>query len=111
MLIEPSLEKLLTKADSKFSIVSMVAQRVRQLNKGWKPLVDVVAADGSTIKPVGIALKEIAEGKITMHVDGAAGEACAAASGDEEPLCAEDGEAESEAGPADQEQPEEDGRA
>lgn len=61
MLIDPSLEVLLTKADSKFSVVSMVSKRVRQLNAGWEPLIKV-----GDLKPVGIALKEIAEDKIVM---------------------------------------------
>lgn len=61
MLINPSLETLLTKADSKFSIVSMVSKRVRELNSGWEPLIEP-----KNLKPVGIALEEIAEGKITM---------------------------------------------
>ena len=64
MLIDPSLEVLLTKADSKFSVVSMVSKRVRQLNSGWEPLVKV-----GDLKPVGIALKEIAEDKIVMKRD------------------------------------------
>lgn len=64
MLIDPSLEVLLTKADSKFSIVSMVSKRVRQLNAGWEPLIKV-----GDLKPVGIALKEIAEDKIVMRRD------------------------------------------
>ncbi len=62
MLIEPNLELLLTKVDSKFSIVSMVSKRVRELNQGWEPLVNV-----GNLKPVGIALEEIAEGKIVMR--------------------------------------------
>ncbi len=64
MLIDPSLEVLLTKADSKFSVVSMVSKRVRQLNAGWEPLIKV-----GDLKPVGIALKEIAEDKIVMRRD------------------------------------------
>ena len=64
MLIDPSLEVLLTKADSKFSVVSMVSKRVRQLNAGWEPLIKV-----GDLKPVGIALKEITEDKIVMRRD------------------------------------------
>lgn len=70
MLIDPSLELLLTKADSKFSVVSMVSKRVRQLNAGWEPLIKV-----GDLKPVGIALKEIAEDKIVMRKDNAPKEA------------------------------------
>ncbi|MCQ2736894.1 MAG: DNA-directed RNA polymerase subunit omega [bacterium] len=61
MLIDPSLEQLLTKADSKFSIVSMVAKRVRELNDGWAPLLEQ-----GELKPVSLALREIAEGKLSM---------------------------------------------
>ena len=62
MLIQPSLESLLTKVDSKFSLITMVSKRVRQLNLGWEPLVDT-----TNLKPVTVALNEIASGKISMR--------------------------------------------
>lgn len=60
MLIQPSLERLLEKVDSKFSLISMVSKRVRQLNTGWEALVDTKG-----MKPVTVALEEIVEGKIS----------------------------------------------
>ena len=59
MLTQPNLESLLEKVDSKFSLISMVSKRVRQLNIGWEALVDT-----KSMKPVTIALEEIVEGKI-----------------------------------------------
>ncbi len=61
MLIKPSLETLLSRVDSKFSLISMVSKRVRQLNSGWESLVE-----SKNLKPVTVALEEIAEGKISM---------------------------------------------
>ncbi len=61
MLIKPSLEKLLLKVDSKFSLITMVSKRVRQFNTGWEPMIDVTG-----MKPVTAALNEIVEGKISM---------------------------------------------
>jgi len=61
MLLQPSLESLLEKVDSKFSLISMVSKRVRQLNTGWEALVD-----NKGVKPVTVALEEIDRGKIYM---------------------------------------------
>lgn len=62
MLIQPNLESLLDKVDSKFSLITMVTKRVRQLNSGWEPLVE-----NNDYKPVSLALREIEAGKIKMR--------------------------------------------
>jgi DNA-directed RNA polymerase subunit omega len=61
IMIEPSLEELLEKVDSKFSLITMVSKRARQLNTGLPKLVKT-----NSKKNVTIALEEIAQSKITM---------------------------------------------
>ena len=41
MLIKPTLESLMTKVDSKYTLVTLAAKRARQLTDGDEPLVDV----------------------------------------------------------------------
>jgi DNA-directed RNA polymerase subunit omega len=60
MLIKPSLESLMTKVDSKYTLVTLAAKRARQLTDGDEPLVDV-----DTNRVVSIAMEEIDEGQIT----------------------------------------------
>ena len=60
MLIKPTLESLMTKVDSKYTLVTLAAKRARQLTDGDEPLVDV-----DTTKVVSIAMEEIDEGMIT----------------------------------------------
>ena len=62
MLIKPTLESLMTKVDSKYTLVTLAAKRARQLTDGDKPLVDV-----DTTKVVSIAMEEIDQGKITYE--------------------------------------------
>ena len=62
MLIKPTLESLLTKVDSKYTLVTLAAKRARQLTDGDEPLVDV-----DTTKVVSIAMEEIDQGKITYE--------------------------------------------
>ena len=62
MLIKPTLESLMTKVDSKYTLVTLAAKRARQLTDGDEPLVDV-----DTTKAVSIAMEEIDQGKITYE--------------------------------------------
>ena len=62
MLIKPTLESLMTKVDSKYTLVTPAAKRARQLTDGDEPLVDV-----DTAKVVSIAMEEIDQGKITYE--------------------------------------------
>lgn len=62
MLIKPILESLMTKVDSKYTLVTLAAKRARQLTDGDEPLVDV-----DTTKVVSIAMEEIDQGKITYE--------------------------------------------
>ncbi|MDN5293557.1 MAG: DNA-directed polymerase subunit omega [Eubacteriales bacterium] len=56
---QPSLDILLKKVDSKYTLVVAAAKRARALTEGEKKLVDTDAT-----KPVTVALEEIAAGKI-----------------------------------------------
>lgn len=62
MLIKSTLESLMTKVDSKYTLVTLAAKRARQLTDGDEPLVDV-----DTTKVVSIAMEEIDQGKITYE--------------------------------------------
>ena len=62
MLIKPTLESLMTKVDSKYTLVTLAAKRARLVTDGDEPLVDV-----DTTKVVSIAMEEIDQGKITYE--------------------------------------------
>lgn len=57
-----SIDKLLEKVDSKYTLVVAAAKRARSIMDGEEPLVTY-----ESNKPVSIALKEIQEGKITYR--------------------------------------------
>jgi len=58
MLI-PSLNNLLNKGESKYTLVMVTSKRARQLIEGAEPLVKT-----NSNKPVTIALEELIEGKL-----------------------------------------------
>lgn len=53
----PSLDHLLTKVDSKYTLVVATAKRGRQLMDGAEPMVE-----STSNKPVSISLQELADG-------------------------------------------------
>lgn len=59
-MIEPSINSLLKKVDSRYTLVIETAKRARQIAAGEKPLVDCKSEN-----PVTIAATEIDQGKIT----------------------------------------------
>ncbi len=62
MMIYPSVDELMKKYDSRYSIVIAAAKRARELEdkeNGEEPLIET-----SSAKPVTIAVEEIYEGKI-----------------------------------------------
>lgn len=61
-MLEPSIDSLQEKIDSKFSLVTIAARRARQLQDGDKPLVDKV----KSYTYVGAALEEIDARKIIV---------------------------------------------
>jgi DNA-directed RNA polymerase subunit omega len=59
-MIEPGISSLLTKVDSRYTLVVAAAKRARQLCEGANPLTDV-----QSDKTVTVAIHEIDEDKIT----------------------------------------------
>lgn len=62
MMIYPSIDDLLTKVDSRYSLVILAAKRARQLRD-----IQGNAEEGASLKEVTAALEEISERKITYE--------------------------------------------
>ncbi len=60
MLVDPGINKLLEKVDSRYTLVIETAKRARQIAQGEEPLVECKSEN-----PVTIAAHEIAAGKVT----------------------------------------------
>jgi DNA-directed RNA polymerase subunit omega len=60
---QPSIDKLTDRLDSKYGLVVATAKRAREITNGGKPTVDI---PGDNVKPVSIALEEIARGKLEI---------------------------------------------
>ena len=60
MLVEPGINDLLEKADSRYTLVIETAKRARQIAQGDEPLVECDSEN-----PVTIAAHEILQGKVT----------------------------------------------
>lgn len=58
-MIYPSLNSLMKRVDSKYTLVVEVAKRARQLVDGEKPLIE-----GDISKPVSLAVNEVNDGLI-----------------------------------------------
>ena len=73
-IIDPPIDDLLEKVDSKYALVIFASQRARQINDYYSDLHDGTLFDNvgplvdSSVddKPLSIALHEIVEGKLTM---------------------------------------------
>src|SRR5271166_282447 len=70
-MMEPPVEDLLNRVDSKFTLVSLAAMRGRQINSYFNQLGEglgtIVPPQVTSVsrKPLSISLEEIAVGKIT----------------------------------------------
>lgn len=87
-LMDPPIEDLLDKVDSKFTLVALGSARARQVNSYYNSLGEglgkVVPPQVASVsgKPVSIAFEEIAAGKATYHrIDPEEEAAAAAAAG------------------------------
>jgi DNA-directed RNA polymerase subunit omega len=58
-MIQPSLDILVRKVDSKYTLVVAAAKRAREIMDGDPPMVEI-----RSNKPVTVALQEIADGKL-----------------------------------------------
>ncbi len=74
-MIEPPIEDLLDKVDSKFTLVTLAARRGRQVNSYFSQLGEglgaIVPPQVASVarKPLSIALEEIAQGKVRANFD------------------------------------------
>jgi DNA-directed RNA polymerase subunit omega len=72
-MMDPPIESLLDRVDSKYTLVSLAAKRGREVNSYFNQLGDglgsIVPPQVTSIarKPLSIALDEISAGKITYH--------------------------------------------
>jgi DNA-directed RNA polymerase subunit omega len=70
-MMDPPIEELLDKVDSKFTLVTLSAKRGRQINSYFNQLGEGLGAlvppqvTSVSLKPLSIALEEIAASKIT----------------------------------------------
>ena len=73
-MMNPAIESLLDRVDSKFTLVTLSARRGRQINSYFNQLGEGLGAivppqvTSVSRKPLSIALEEIAEGKITAEL-------------------------------------------
>lgn len=56
---QPTLDQLLQKVDSRYTLVVLAAKRARSITESMN-----AEGDGAGVKPVTIALKEIVDGKV-----------------------------------------------
>ncbi len=87
-LMEPRIEALMNKVDSKFTLVTLAAMRAREINDYYNQLGEglgrIVPPQVTSVsrKPLSIALEEVGAGKIVFErvdPDAVEGDATAAA--------------------------------
>lgn len=72
-MMDPPIEDLLERVDSKYTLVSLAAKRGREVNSYFNQLGEglgsIVPPQVTSIsrKPLSIALEEVSAGKITYH--------------------------------------------
>ena len=65
MLLYPSVDYLLAKVDSRYSLIMLASKRAHELDAGSKPLL----TDYKSPKTIGRALEEIAAGALMIDPD------------------------------------------
>jgi len=74
-VIEPTIDQLIAKVDSKYTLVILAARRAREINSYYSQLGEgrgefvppLVETGGLRNKPLSIAMEEIAEDKVTYE--------------------------------------------
>ncbi len=74
-MIEPNIDTMLERVDSKYTLVILAAKRAREINSYYNQLGEgrgefippLVETGGLRNKPLSIALEEIAEDKVTFE--------------------------------------------
>ena len=77
-MIEPTIDALLERVDSKYTLVVLAARRAREINSYYSQLGEgrgefvppLVESGGLRNKPLSIAMEEIAEDKVTFDRSG-----------------------------------------
>ncbi len=64
-MLYPSIDSLMEKLNSKYTLVTVSAKRARMIQQNSKPMID----DPKSNKFVGVALEEIIEGKLTYDIN------------------------------------------
>ena len=65
MMLDPTIDILLEKIDSKYSLVVLASKRASELRHGSAPALE----EYKSVKNVGKALEEIAEGDLIIKKD------------------------------------------
>lgn len=65
MLLYPSVDKLLERVDSRYSLIMLASKRAHDIDAGSPLLLD----EYKSIKTVGKAFEEIADGKVELTRD------------------------------------------
>ena len=60
----PNTTQMLTKAECKYELVTVVSKRAKQIIAGAKPLID---CEGKEVRPGNIAINELYQDKYTFH--------------------------------------------
>ena len=60
----PNTTQMLTKAECKYELVSVVSKRAKQLIDGAQPLID---CGGEEVKPVIVAINELYQDNYAFH--------------------------------------------
>ncbi|HYZ11078.1 MAG TPA: DNA-directed RNA polymerase subunit omega [Actinomycetota bacterium] len=74
-MIEPNIDELLERVDSKYTLVILAAKRAREINSYYSQLGEgrgefvppLVETGGLRNKPLSIALEEVSEDKVTFE--------------------------------------------
>jgi DNA-directed RNA polymerase subunit omega len=118
-LMDPPVEEILDKVDSKFTLVTLGARRAREINAYYQGLGEVLGrvvppqVTSVSGKPISIAFEEVAQGKVAYHrpdaeelaAEAAAAADAAAAGFLSDPFSVIEGEASAVAAPAADETP------
>lgn len=66
MLLEPSLDRLLDKINSKYSLVMLAAKRAHELNDAEDEDAELILDNYHSVRNVGKALEEIEAGDLVI---------------------------------------------
>src|ERR671930_2324030 len=73
LMIEPKIDDLLDRVDSRYTLVILAAKRAREINSYYSQLGEgrgefvPPLVEGLGSKPLAIALREVAEGKVAFE--------------------------------------------